>query len=555
MKRLVSLFAAILVLLAGLAAAAPKPAKPPETASRNAATESAPVMLEGRELFRIRERVLSLSPAERASAIQSRLQRVLDNPMVGRNPVSVQDDETGSYLSVGELVIMVVTDQDAVAAGKSRKDLAREYAGKINATLELHREERSYRSLLTGGIYALLATGALIATLLLFRRLFPRLYAAIASWRGTRIRSIGIQSYEIVSAERIAAGLTFLARGVRVLLVILLLYLYFPLVFSFFPWTRGYTTKLLDYAVEPLTAIGSALADYLPKLIFVAVIALVMRYVIKGVRVLFHELEKGSISIAGFYPEWAQPTFKIVRFLLIAFTAVVVFPYLPGSDSPAFKGVSIFLGVLFSLGSTSAVANIVAGVILTYTRAFRIGDRVRIGDNTGDITEQNLLATHLRTIKNVDITIPNALVLGSHILNYSAVSRDERLILNTSVTIGYDVPWRRVHDLLIAAALQTEHVLSEPRPFVLQTALNDFYVTYELNAYTDDPHAMAQTYSDLHLNIQDAFNRGGVEIMSPHYSQLRDGNRTTIPEEYLPEGYRPGGIRVERAAGSAEITP
>jgi len=554
MKRLVSLSAVILALAAGLAAAAPKPVKPPETAARAATTESAPVLLEGRELFRIRERILSLSPTERARAIQARLKRVVDNPMASRNPVSVQDDETGSYLYAGELVIMVVTDQDAVSTGKPRNELAREYAGKINATLDLYREERSFRSLLTGGIYALLTTGALIALLLLFRRLFPRLYAAISSLRGTRIRSIGIQSYEIVSAERIAAGLTLLARVVRVLLVVLLLYLYFPLVFSFFPWTRGYTARLLDYAVAPLSAIGSAVAEYLPKLIFVAVIVLVMRYVIKGVSVLFDELEKGSICIAGFYPEWAQPTFKIVRFLLIAFTAVVVFPYLPGSDSPAFKGVSIFLGVLFSLGSTSAVANVVAGVILTYTRAFRIGDRVRIGDNSGDITEQNLLATHLRTIKNVDITIPNALVLGSHILNYSALSREQRLILHTSVTIGYDAPWRKVHELLIAASLKTGCVLSEPPPFVLQTALNDFYVTYELNAYTDDPHAMAQTYSDLHSNIQDSFNEGGVEIMSPHYSQLRDGNRTTIPEEYLPDGYRPGGIRIEQTEGNAEFT-
>lgn len=547
MRRLLLLPLLLLILVAGHAAAAPKPVKSPETATRDARAESAPVMLEGRELFRIRERVLSLAPAERVRVIHARLQRVMDNPLAGRNPVSVLDGETSSDLYAGELLIMVVTDQDALAEGKPRTELAREYADRINRALELHREERSLHRLLMGGIYTLLATAVLVAILLLSRRLFPRLYSSISSWRGTRIRPVRIQSYEIISAERIASGLVLLARGVRVLLVVLLLYLYIPLVFSFFPWTRGLASKFLEYAVAPFAAIGSAVGDSLPKLIFVAVIVLVMRYVIKGVGLLFGELERGSISIAGFYPEWALPTFKIVRFLLIAFTAVIVFPYLPGSESPAFKGVSIFLGVLFSLGSTSAVANVVAGVILTYTRAFRIGDRVRIGDNTGDITEKNLLATRLRTIKNVDITIPNALVLGSHIINYSSSSREARLILNTSVTIGYDAPWRRVHELLVAAALKTEHVLAEPRPFVLQTALNDFYVTYELNAYTDSPHAMAQTYSDLHLNIQDTFNEAGVEIMSPHYSQLRDGNRTTLPEEYLPEGYRPGGIRIEKA--------
>jgi small-conductance mechanosensitive channel len=546
MKRLTFFSASLLLLISLAAFAAPQQRKPPETAVPNAKLESAPVVLDGKELFRIRERVLSLSPGERAKAINARISRLAQNPLIPRNPVTVLDGETSSDLSAGEMLIMVITDQDAAAEGKPRQLLAREYAGRINASLEIHREERSFRSLLLGGIYALLATTALVALLFLFRRLFPRLYAAISSWRDTRIRSIRIQSYEILTAERIAACLIFLARGLRILLVVLLLYFYIPLVFSFFPWTSGYTGTLLDYAIAPLQAIGAAVGTYLPKLIFVAVIVLVMRYVIKGVGLLFAELGKGSIRLAGFYPEWAEPTFKIVRFLLIVFTAIVVFPYLPGSESPAFKGVSIFLGVLFSLGSSSAVSNIIAGVILTYTRAFSIGDRVRINDNTGDVIEKSLLATHIRTIKNVEITIPNSLVLGSHILNYSVSSRETGLILNTSVTIGYDAPWRRVHELLIAAALATEHVVQEPRPFVLQTALNDFYVTYELNATTDTPHAMAQIYSDLHRNIQDTFNQGGVEIMSPHYAQLRDGNRTTIPGEYLAEGYQPGGIRIER---------
>jgi small-conductance mechanosensitive channel len=546
MKRLFLVLLAILAALTGHASAAEKKAPPLATPRLTVKTEAAPVVLDGRELFRIRERVLSLSPEERARAINARLVRLLENPRTPRNPVTVFEGETSSDLISGEILIMVVTEQDAVAEGKPRPLLAREYAGRINSTLEAHREERSLRRLLLGGLYALLATVALTALLLIFRAIFSRVYATINEWRTTRPRSVKIQSFEVITADRMATGLIFLTRGIRTLLVLLLLYFYIPLVFSFFPWTSGYATTFVEYAMAPLTAIGTAVVTYLPKLVFIAVIIIVMRYVIKGVRLLFTELQKGNITISGFYPEWADPTFRIVRFLLIAFTAVVVFPYLPGSDSPAFKGVSLFLGVLFSLGSTSAVANIVAGVILTYTRAFSIGDRVRINDNTGDVIEATLLATHIRTIKNVDITIPNSLVMGSHILNYSALSRERGLILHTAVTIGYDAPWRRIHELLISAALATEHVLAEPRPFVLQTALNDFYVTYELNAHTDEPHAMAQTYSDLHRNIQDAFNKGGVEIMSPHYAQIRDGNRTTIPEEYLAEGYEPGGIRITR---------
>ena len=190
------------------------------------------------------------------------------------------------------------------------------------------------------------------------------------------------------------------------------------------------------------------------------------------------------------------------------------------------------------------MANVVAGVILTYMRAFKIGDRVRIADTVGDVIEKTLLVTHIRTIKNVDITITNAMVLNSHIVNFSASSQREGLILHTTVTIGYDAPWRKVHELLISAALETQYILKDPQPFVYQTALDDFYVHYELNAYTDQPNRMASTYSDLHEKIQDKFNEGGVEIMSSHYSSIRDGNRTTVPKEHQAGEYVAPSFRV-----------
>ena len=286
-----------------------------------------------------------------------------------------------------------------------------------------------------------------------------------------------------------------------------------------------------------MTVVHSLLA-FIPNLLFIAIIVAVLRYVIRGVRVLFSAIANGTISLPGFYRDWAMPTYKIVRFLIIAFGAVVIFPYLPGSKSPAFQGISIFLGILFSLGSTSAVANMVAGTILTYMRPFKMGDRVKIADAEGDVIEKTLLVTRLTTIKNVDITIPNAMVLSSHIINYSSSAKELGLVLHTTVTIGYDAPWRKVHELLIAAAGSVEEIQKEPKPYVLQTALDDFYVHYELNCYTNEPHIMAKTYSQLHQNIQDRFNEAGVEIMSPHYSSLRDGNKATIPDEHLPKTYR-----------------
>lgn len=370
--------------------------------------------------------------------------------------------------------------------------------------------------------------------------------AKIESWRGTYIRSIRIQSIEVLNEERISAFFISTIRTVRIVLLLGLFYLYIPLVLSFFPWTRGMATKLFDYILTPIEKVGHSFVTYLPNIFFLLVIVVLTHYAIKFSRFLFSEVEKQTITIPGFYHDWADPTFKIVRFMIIAFAVVVAFPYLPGSDSPAFKGVSVFLGVLFSLGSTSAISNIVAGVILTYMRAFKLGDRVKIADTVGDVVEKNLLITRIRTIKNVDITVPNAMVLGSHITNFSSSAKEFGLILHTTVTIGYDAPWRQVHELLIAAAQATGNILEQPKPFVLQTSLDDFYVSYQINAYTDKPSVMAHTYSELHRNIQEKFNEGGIEIMSPHYSTLRDGNQTTIPESYLPESYEQPTFKVSK---------
>jgi small-conductance mechanosensitive channel len=240
-----------------------------------------------------------------------------------------------------------------------------------------------------------------------------------------------------------------------------------------------------------------------------------------------------------------MPTYNIIRVLLFAFMFVVIFPYLPGSDSKVFQGVTVFLGILFSLGSSSAISNMVSGIVLTYMRPYKIGDRIKVGDVTGDVVEKNLLVTRLRTIKNEDITIPNATILSGHTTNYSTVAKTMGLILNTTITIGYDVPWQTVHNLLISAAEATDGVLTEHKPFVLQTGLNDFNVAYQLNAYTASSNQMAAIYSRLHQNIQDKFNEAGVEIMSPNYFALRDGNHIQIPDGYVPEGYSKPGFKVD----------
>jgi small-conductance mechanosensitive channel len=519
------------------------PAKPAKTES-TPATPTAEVRFDGKTLFEVRERILSFSPEDRARAITERLEALTKDQLLRVEEIKANDFDEGAAISYGQQIIMTITDRDARVSGRPRLTLAQDYAEKIRNAIKEKQARFSFRSILFGILFTIISTAVLIAILILFKWVFPKIYEIVRSWKGTRVRSIVIQAFEALSADRIIGMIITCVKGVRVFLTIVLFYFYIPLVFSFFPWTQGYAGTLFGYLAYPFKAVGSAILDYLPNLFYLAVIVVVTHYTVKLIRIVFNEIDRGNLVLPGFYQDWAMPTFKIVRFLFIMFALVMAFPYLPGSESPAFKGVSIFLGVLFSLGSTSAVANVVAGVILNYTRAFSIGDRVRIGDVEGDITYKTLLVTHIRTIKNVEITLPNSTVLSGAILNFSTAAKDSALILHTSVTIGYDAPWRRVHELLIAAAAATQYILKDPRPFVLQTALNDFYVSYQINAYTDRPHEMARIYSDLHQNIQDTFNEGGVEIMSPHYAQVRDGNTVTIPETYRPADYIAPGLRI-----------
>jgi len=521
------------------------------TPSSDQANQGYPVTVEGHEIFKVYERLGPFTAQERAQRVSERLTKLVYTPGADVGAVTTAESDYGTEIKLGDTVLTIVTDDDAKQAHVSRTLLAKYDASQIRNGIIQARQEHSAKFLIRAAIYALvtLLLYVLVVWLVVIgsRWLLKRLQRLEAPL----VRGIKIQQSEILAGQRLANILAGLVRLLRVVIIFILTLVFLGTEFNFFPWTRVHGRQLLDYALAPLRFVGTAVLNYLPKLFYIIVIVAVMYYVMKFVRILAREFERGNIRIRGFYPEWIQPTYKIVRFLLFAFTAVLIYPYLPGENSPAFKGVGLFLGVLFSLGSTSAVANIVAGIILTYTRGFRVGDWVKIGDNIGNVVSQNMLATHLQTFQKEEVVIPNSVVLNSHVTNYSLVGQTEGLLLHTSVTIGYDTPWRTVSRLLIEAALKTADILPDPAPFVLQKALDDSYVQYEINAYTRNPHAMFITYSNLHANIQDCFYAAGVEIVSPVYSALRDGNKTAIPAEFLPKDYRPQGFRIAKADDAA----
>jgi small-conductance mechanosensitive channel len=312
------------------------------------------------------------------------------------------------------------------------------------------------------------------------------------------------------------------------------------------PWTKPISKLFWGYFRSTLSLAWGEFIKYLPNLFSVALVIIVTSYILRFIKPIFDELNKGTISLPGFYPDWATPTYRILEISILALAAVIIFPYLPGFGSPAFQGVSVFLGIVFSLGSSAAFANAIAGIILIYTRAFQIGDRVKVADILGDVEEKLLLVTRIRTSYNVIVTIPNASLLSSNIINYSATIRDTNipLILSVSVTLNYRIPWRQAHQILIEAALITPKVLDDPQPIVHQIHLGNSCVTYELKVYTNNPHGMAGLYSSLHQNIQDKFYEAGIEIVAPQYSAVRDGNASTLPEEYLSPDYTPPGFQL-----------
>ena len=543
--RLASALFVILSIIGSSGRSFAQPAEPPKAAAPADHLRPAPVIVAGETLFMIPTRLGSFTPQERARGISERLNRVSKDPLARIDTLTTSESDQATEILLNDLIVMVISEADAQAIGRPRNELAADYVVKIHQALEKSQRVMSLQTWLFNALWAAGETVLLVGLLLLLWKLFPKVYAKLESWQGTVIRSVKFQRVELLSADQIGDLLIGSAKIVRVVVTLVLLYVYTTSVLSHFPLTRGLSGQLFGAVGATLRAIVNAFATYIPNVVSIVVIVFVTRYIIKLIALVFNGIQRGAITFAGFHREWANPTYKIVRFLVLVFAAVAIFPYIPGSQSEAFRGISVFLGILASLGSAGAISNIVAGIVLTYMRPFDIGDRVRIADTVGDIIERTLLVTRVRTIKNVDITIPNAMVLASHIINFSAQAGTQGLILHTSVTIGYDAPWRTVHELLIAAAKATEHILKTPEPFVLQTSLDDFYVTYEINAYTDQPNRMAVVYAELHQNIQDKFNEGGVEIMSPHYATIRDGNKTTIPDQYLPKHYQAPGIRIE----------
>lgn len=504
-----------------------------------------PVVAHADTLFYVYTRFGPFQPQERAALTASKILALEKQAFFRPDSLRLVPAEQTVDLMYADRVLQSVSDNDALWQNVSKDSLARQHRHAVIRAITAYQQANSVKTYLRQAGLTLLVLLVFFFAVKYINRLFGWVRDQLVARKGTWFTGMTMGTYEFFNADWQLNTVLLLLTILRWTVILLTIYLVLPIVFSIFPGTQGIADTLVGYVLNPVRRIAHSLWNYLPNLFTIIVIVAVFRYVLKFIYSLKEGIRQGTLTIDGFYPDWADPTYQIVRVLVFAFALVVIFPYLPGSDSPIFQGVSVFLGFLLTFGSAGSLSNVVAGLVLTYMRAFKIGDRVKIGDVTGDVLEKTLLVTRIRTIKNEEITIPNSSVMSSHTTNYSSAAPTRGLILHTTITIGYDVPWKQVHALMLAAAAQVEELLPDPAPFILQTSLDDFYVSYQLNAYTRAAGAQAGIYSRIHQHIQDQFNAAGVEIMSPHYRAARDGNQTTIPASYLPADYVAPSFRVE----------
>jgi small-conductance mechanosensitive channel len=532
-------------LLMGLAqqatAADPPLSATPAAEELAGEVQLSPVIIDGVTLFSVRG--FPAYPAEkRAQDITGRIVALAADQSFNRKSLRIQHEPAVSLIMAGDRRIMGVIEGDARLERIDRQTLAMGYLFGIGESIDAWRRNRDPGLLQRHAFYAIGATLLLVCALLVWIRLYRHLHKILETRFKLKVSDVHIQRFQIVRSEQLWRLLTVALNLLWAAVVLATVYLYLYNVLALFPWTRGLASNLLALLLDPLQTMGTALLKAVPNLAFLVVLFFITRYLLKIVRLFFASVADGTVVLPEFEAEWAWPTFRLVRLMLVAFAIIVAYPYIPGSETGAFKGVSLFIGLVFSLGSSSLIGNLIAGYSMTYRRTFRLGDRVKIGEHLGDVEYMRLLVTHLRTPKNEEVIIPNSVILGGEVVNFSTLAGKQGLILHTTVGIGYETPWRQVEAMLLEAAGRTPGLLREPTPFVLQRALGDFCVTYEINAYCTEAQAMARLYTELHRNILDLFNEYGVQIMTPAYEGDPAEPKVVAKEDwYAPPARPPAG--------------
>ena len=498
-------------------------------------TKGAPVVVDGDTLLVLYAQKGGMTPEARAALVVENVEEVGQKLTFNPDSLYIVDGDIVTDIMAGDKVIMSITDIDGLWQNSTRQKLAESYIVVIQEKINELHEDYGLKTLLTRIFWAVLL---IILQLLLirltrwlFRRYKFRFTRNVIQW----LKPLLFKDYEVLNTHRQGVIAITVYDSLRILLVLLQLMISIPLLFIIFPETKTFTLKIIGYILDPIRDILTSVVAYIPNLFKIAIICLCFRYLVRFFRYLASEMESGRLRISGFYSDWAMPTFYILRVLLYSLMLVMIWPLLPNSNSEIFQGVSVFIGIIVSLGSTTIIGNMVAGMVMTYMRPFHIGDYIKVGDTVGEVIEKTVLVTRIRTRKNEVVTIQNSSLMGSQTSNFTVAAETYGLIVHTKVTIGYDVPWQLIQSIMEKAAADTPGIKKHPKPFMMTTSLDDFYVEYEINAFTSDAKNMPRIYSELHQNLLHRFFEAGVEIMSPHIYARRDGIDVQIPPTEIEE--------------------
>ena len=457
----------------------------------------------------------------RVKYVEEKLKELYNDPYFVADSIKIKP--AGDYLSVmyNDKTITGISMVDALWENSSQTELAQRYANIIKNTIVKYKEQNSLKSVLIRLAELLLVLFIAFILVWAINRLFDFLKKITLNSEHRFLTSIRIRNYDFIKKPGIIKALVKLLAILRIVFLLFLLITIIPLIFDIFPSTQYLSKIIVQWISEPIKNVGIAIIGYLPHLFYIVIIAVITRYVLKILRFFALEIERGILKIKGFHPEWAHTTYVLARMMLWVLALVIMFPHLPGSDSDAFKGISVFLGVLISLGSSSAISNAIAGIVISYMRPFQVGDWIKSGEIIGAVIEKNALVTRLKTINNEDITIPNSAILSGATMNFTSIGKEIGLALNVQVKVRYDYSDNLVEELLIEAALKTNGISPKPHPYIFQISLSELNAVYELNAYTFHPENMYFIKSDLTKNIQSTFRQANVEIFSTQYVEIK----------------------------------
>lgn len=517
---------AVAISLLGLVATPILAAGPVPEASTTA-TSAAPearISFWNRDLATLRATIAGATPELRAERAVERLDEL---PLTTRSadmtsvPLVVEGQDGVAFMYHGKVLFFLGTNDLDKESDETLVQATQRTLQNLDDALRARYDEQSWPVIRSATSFAVVGLVLLVVVVSLVWRSHNRIVALLKR-REPLVRT-PLQLFGIDLRPPIDSAVYGLMRIVEAVFVIAAIYVWTTFTLSRFPYTQPWSHKLGRYVLDLLEQWAASTARAMPGLLAVALIFLITRWIVRAGRSFFSQVAIGRIRVSWLDPDMAGATQRIFAIIAWIFAVVVAYPYIPGSGTDAFKGISVLLGLVVSLGSTGIINQVMSGLFVVYSRALKRGEWVMVNDVEGEVLEVGLLAGKIRTVEGQEVTIPNSVLVGTSTKNFTRLGYPEGMVVSCTVTIGYDAPWRQVEGLLLLAADRTPRVRKNPKPYVLQRELSDFYVAYTLIARIENATLRIETLSALHAQIQDAFNEFGVQIMSPHYMIQPDG--------------------------------